>query len=123
MSGTSKAHSINKEPGVDKPDGKVIIFDTTLRDGEQSPGATMSLTEKIRMARQLDMLGVDIIEAGFAASSQGDMEAIRAIAGEVENARICSLARTVEKDIDSAAKALLGAKKSRIHVFVATSAL
>lgn len=102
---------------------RIIIFDTTLRDGEQSPGATMNLTEKIRMARQLDLLGVDIIEAGFAASSPGDFEAITTIAREVENARICSLARTVVSDIDKAAEALKDAKKSRIHIFLATSAL
>ena len=107
--------------GIDP--NRIIIFDTTLRDGEQSPGATMNLTEKIRMARQLDMLGVDVIEAGFAASSPGDFEAIATIAREVESASICSLARSVISDIDKAAEALKNAKKSRIHIFVATSAL
>lgn len=102
---------------------RIIIFDTTLRDGEQSPGATMSLAEKVRMARQLDRLGVDIIEAGFAASSPGDFEAITTIANEMENAAVCSLARSVLSDIDRAAEALRNAKKSRIHVFLATSAL
>ena len=102
---------------------RIIIFDTTLRDGEQSPGATMSLAEKIRMAQQLDLLGVDIMEAGFAASSPGDFEAISTIADEIEHASICSLARANIADIDRAAEALKRAKKSRIHVFIATSAL
>jgi 2-isopropylmalate synthase len=102
---------------------RIIIFDTTLRDGEQSPGATMNLAEKIRMAQQLDKLGVDIIEAGFAAASPGDFEAIASIAQEVENARICSLARTVISDIDRAAEALKNAKKFRIHTFLAVSPL
>ncbi len=102
---------------------RVLIFDTTLRDGEQSPGATMSLTEKIRIAQKLETLGVDIIEAGFAASSPGDFEAIASLSRELENARICSLARAVPGDIDKAAEALRQAKKSRIHVFLATSPL
>ena len=102
---------------------RVIIFDTTLRDGEQSPGATMSLAEKIRMAQQLELLGVDILEAGFAASSPGDFEAITTIAEELTHTRICSLARANIADIDRAAEALKRAKKSRIHVFIATSAL
>ncbi|MDR0827499.1 MAG: 2-isopropylmalate synthase [Desulfovibrio sp.] len=102
---------------------RIIIFDTTLRDGEQSPGATMNLSEKILMARQLDVLGVDIIEAGFAASSPGDFEAITSISREVENAVICSLSRASIKDIDRSAEALRHAKKSRIHTFIATSPL
>ncbi|GHV51083.1 2-isopropylmalate synthase [Deltaproteobacteria bacterium] len=102
---------------------RIIIFDTTLRDGEQSPGATMNLSEKIRIAQSLDSLGVDIIEAGFAAASPGDFEAVKTIAGAVENARICSLARINLADIDRAAEALKFAKKSRIHVFLATSDL
>lgn len=102
---------------------RIIIFDTTLRDGEQSPGATMSLSEKIHMARQLDLLGVDVIEAGFAASSPGDFEAIAAIAKEVENAAVCSLCRTVKNDIDRAAEALREARRSRLHIFLATSEL
>ena len=102
---------------------RIIIFDTTLRDGEQSPGATMNLSEKVSLARQLDLLGVDIIEAGFAASSQGDFEAISAIAGEMEKARVCSLARCLPADIDRAAEALRGAKHSRLHLFLATSPL
>jgi 2-isopropylmalate synthase len=99
----------------------IVIFDTTLRDGEQSPGATMNLSEKISMARQLDLLGVDIIEAGFAASSSGDFEAVAAVSREVERATVCSLARASIADIDRAAEALLHAKKKRIHTFLATS--
>jgi 2-isopropylmalate synthase len=100
---------------------RIIIFDTTLRDGEQSPGATMNLPEKINMARQLDLLGVDVIEAGFAASGPGDFEAVGAVGREVERATVCSLARTHIADIDRAAEALLHAKKKRIHTFIATS--
>lgn len=107
----------------DTDPNRIIVFDTTLRDGEQSPGATMSLTEKIRMAQKLDLLGVDILEAGFAASSPGDFEAISTVAREVENTRVCSLARAVIPDIDRAAEALKNAKKSRIHIFIATSEL
>jgi 2-isopropylmalate synthase len=102
---------------------KIVIFDTTLRDGEQSPGSTMSLAEKIRMAQQLELLGVDVLEAGFAASSPGDFEAITTIAGELEQTSVCSLARANPADIDRAAESLLRAKKSRIHVFIATSPL
>lgn len=102
---------------------RILIFDTTLRDGEQSPGATMNLKEKLSLARQLDQLGVDVIEAGFAASSPGDFEAIASIANEVEKARVCSLARCLHSDIDRAAEALAKAKQSRIHVFLATSPL
>ena len=102
---------------------RIIFFDTTLRDGEQSPGATMNLKEKVRVAQSLDSLGVDIIEAGFAAASSGDFEAVATVAQTVGNARVCSLARTVIADIDRAAEALKHAKKSRIHVFVATSPL
>ena len=100
---------------------KVIIFDTTLRDGEQSPGATLSVQEKLEVARQLAKLGVDIIEAGFPYSSPGDTEAVRLIAKEVEGPVICGLARTRREDIDKAAEALEPAKKKRIHIFIATS--
>ena len=102
---------------------RIIFFDTTLRDGEQSPGATMSLSEKIRMAQQLELLGVDIIEAGFAASSAGDFECVSTVAREISKSRIASLCRTVIADIDRAAEALRHAKKSRLHIFIATSAL
>ncbi len=102
---------------------KLIIFDTTLRDGEQSPGASMTKEEKIRIAKQLERLKVDVIEAGFAASSNGDFEAIRAIAQSVKDSRICSLARANDRDISRAAEALKPAGQFRIHTFIATSAL
>jgi 2-isopropylmalate synthase len=102
---------------------KLIIFDTTLRDGEQSPGASMTKDEKLRIARQLERLRVDVIEAGFAASSQGDFEAVRAIADHVRESTICSLARANDRDISRAAEALRGAARARIHTFIATSEL
>ena len=102
---------------------KLIIFDTTLRDGEQSPGASMTRDEKLRIARQLERLKVDVIEAGFAASSNGDFEAVRAIANEIKDCTICSLARANDRDIARAAEALKGARSARIHTFIATSAL
>jgi len=100
---------------------KVLIFDTTLRDGEQSPGATLHTDEKVEIAKQLARLGVDIIEAGFPASSPGDLEAVRRIAREVEGPTICGLARCVKSDIDAAWEAIKDAPKGRIHVFIATS--
>ncbi|MCZ6111488.1 2-isopropylmalate synthase [Campylobacter ureolyticus] len=100
---------------------KIIIFDTTLRDGEQSPGASMNTEEKLRLALQLEKLGVDVIEAGFAAASPGDYEAIEKIAQSVDNINVCSLARAVEKDIKAAGMAINSAKNKRIHTFVATS--
>ena len=102
---------------------KLIIFDTTLRDGEQSPGASMTKDEKLRIARQLERLRVDVIEAGFAASSNGDFEAVKAIADVIRESTICSLARANDRDIARAAEALKGAARSRIHTFIATSAL
>jgi len=99
----------------------VKIFDTTLRDGEQSPGASMTIEEKIKVARQLEKLRVDIIEAGFAAASPGDFEAINNIAKEVSESTVCSLARAVESDIKSAGEAIAPAKLKRIHTFIATS--
>ncbi|MDX1331246.1 MAG: 2-isopropylmalate synthase, partial [Burkholderiaceae bacterium] len=102
---------------------KLVIFDTTLRDGEQSPGASMTRDEKLRIARQLERLKVDVIEAGFAASSNGDFEAVKAIADAVKDSVICSLARANDRDITRAADALAGANASRIHTFIATSAL
>src|SRR5437588_3617952 len=99
----------------------IRIFDTTLRDGEQSPGASMNVEEKIMVAKQLARLGVDIIEAGFAFSSPGDFEAVRRIAQEVEGPTICSLARARPEDIDRAWEALKGAPKVRIHTFISTS--
>ena len=100
---------------------KIIIFDTTLRDGEQSPGASMNTDEKIHLALQLEKLGVDVIEAGFAAASPGDFDAIEKIASAVSKVRVCSLARALEKDIKAAGEAIKGAKLGRIHTFIATS--
>jgi 2-isopropylmalate synthase len=102
---------------------KLIIFDTTLRDGEQSPGASMTRDEKLRIARQLERLKVDVIEAGFAASSNGDFDAVQAIANAIKDSTICSLARANDRDISRAAEALQGARSARIHTFIATSAL
>ena len=100
---------------------KLYIFDTTLRDGEQSPGCSMNLAEKLEMARQLDRLGVDILEAGFPVASQGDYDAVLAIAEEIRRPTIAALARANEFDIDRAWAALKGAAKPRIHTFLATS--
>ena len=102
---------------------QLIIFDTTLRDGEQSPGASMTREEKIRIARQLERLRVDVIEAGFAAASQGDFESIQAISSVIKDATICSLSRANERDIGRAAEALASARRKRIHTFIATSPL
>ncbi|RQR76703.1 2-isopropylmalate synthase [Burkholderia sp. Bp9012] len=102
---------------------KLIIFDTTLRDGEQSPGASMTKEEKVRIAKHLERMKVDVIEAGFAASSNGDFDAIHTIAGLVKESTICSLARANDKDIQRAADALKPANSSRIHTFIATSPL
>lgn len=99
----------------------IKIFDTTLRDGEQSPGCSMNLSEKIEVARQLENLGVDIIEAGFAIASPGDAAAIAAIANTIKDSTVCSLARTMEKDIDAAYNAIKDAADPRIHTFIATS--
>ena len=102
---------------------KLIIFDTTLRDGEQSPGASMTRDEKLRIARQLERLKVDVIEAGFAASSNGDFDCVKSIANVIKDSTICSLARANDRDISRAAEALQGAANARIHIFLATSAL
>jgi 2-isopropylmalate synthase len=102
---------------------RLIIFDTTLRDGEQSPGASMTREEKLRIAKQLERLRVDVIEAGFAASSNGDFEAVRAIAQAVKDSTVCSLARANDRDISRAAEALAGCDNKRIHTFIATSPL
>lgn len=100
---------------------KIAIFDTTLRDGEQSPGCSMFLEEKLQLAEQLELLGVDIIEAGFPIASDGDFESVREIAKQCKSTRIAALARTVEADVVRAGEALKPAAKSRIHTFVATS--
>lgn len=101
----------------------IKIFDTTLRDGEQSPGCSMNLHEKLEMARQLERLRVDVIEAGFAIASPGDFESVRSIAETVKNSTVASLSRTTKKDIDSAWEAVKVANKPRIHTFLATSPL
>jgi len=100
---------------------QIIIFDTTLRDGEQSPGAAMTKEEKIRIARQLEKLGVNVIEAGFAAASPGDFDAIHEIAKIIKNSTVCSLARASENDVRRAGEAIKPAAKGRIHTFIATS--
>jgi 2-isopropylmalate synthase len=100
---------------------KLKIFDTTLRDGEQSPGAAMTREMKIRIARQLEKLGVDIIEAGFAAASPGDFEAVKAVAKIIKDSTVCSLARAIENDVRRAGEAIQPAKSGRIHTFIATS--
>ncbi|MBE3610421.1 2-isopropylmalate synthase [Campylobacter californiensis] len=100
---------------------KIIIFDTTLRDGEQSPGASMNTAEKLQIALQLERLGVDVMEAGFAAASPGDFDAVNQIAKQASNIRVCSLSRAVERDIKAAGEALAPAKYKRIHTFIATS--
>ncbi len=104
-------------------DQRVRIFDTTLRDGEQSPGASMNHAEKLEVARALAGLGVDIIEAGFPIASQGDFEAVRAIAAEVAGVTVCALARCNNRDIDRALEAIEHAQRPRVHVFLATSAI
>ena len=113
MSSTQQYREQSKE--------KLVIFDTTLRDGEQSPGASMTKDEKIRIAKALEKMRVDVIEAGFAISSQGDFEAVQAIANTITESRICSLSRAVRGDIERAAEALKGANAGRIHTFIATS--
>jgi 2-isopropylmalate synthase len=104
-----------------KASKRVYVFDTTLRDGEQSPGASMNLTEKLEAARALELLGVDIIEAGFPVTSPDDFDAVRAISRELRRPTVAGLARCVAKDIDRAAEALRDARKPRIHVFLGTS--
>ncbi|MDP3730251.1 MAG: 2-isopropylmalate synthase [Candidatus Omnitrophota bacterium] len=100
---------------------KIIIFDTTLRDGEQCPGASLNIDEKTEIAKQLAVLGVDVIEAGFPISSPGDFESVKRVAKEVKGPSICGLARAIEKDIDAAYDAVKYSKSPRIHVFLATS--
>src|SRR5215470_9784745 len=107
---------------ADSPD-RVIIFDTTLRDGEQAPGFSMDVTAKLALARTLDALGVDIIEAGFPIASAADAEAVRQVALELRRPVIAALARSRRQDIEEAARALAPAARSRIHTFLATSDL
>jgi 2-isopropylmalate synthase len=115
-----KQENVTETP-ADQPAGKIIIFDTTLRDGEQCPGASMNIEEKLQMARALTALNVDVIEAGFPIASPGDFEAVKAVAEQITGRIICGLARSLEKDILRAAEALAPAGRKRIHVFCATS--
>ncbi len=105
------------------PQDRIIIFDTTLRDGEQSPGASMTVAEKIRIAQVLEEMGVDVIEAGFAVASPGDFQAVSEIARKIKDSVVCSLARANRADIERAAEALEPAAQKRIHTFIATSPL
>ena len=107
---------------ISNPD-PVLIFDTTLRDGEQSPGCSMTQPEKLRVARALAELGVDVIEAGFPAASRGDFDSVGAVAREVQGPVVCALARCHDEDIELAARALAAAERKRLHVFLATSAI
>jgi 2-isopropylmalate synthase len=107
--------------GIKQKEGHVKIFDTTLRDGEQSPGYTMNIQEKLRVARQLEILGVDIIEAGFPVASKGDFSAVVEIAKTVKKSEVAGLARANKKDIDRAWEAVCVAEKPRIHTFISTS--
>jgi len=102
---------------------RVVIFDTTLRDGEQSPGASMNLDEKIRIATVLEEMGVDVIEAGFPIASEGDFEAVSEIAKIVKNSTVCGLARATKGDIERCAEAIKAAPRNRIHTFISTSPL
>ena len=99
----------------------IKIFDSTLRDGEQAPGYSMNLKEKISIARQLELLGIDVIEAGFAVSSPGDFASIKAIAGEIKDSSVASLSRAVIKDIEYSWTAVKEAKNPNLHIFIATS--
>ena len=100
---------------------KLVIFDTTLRDGEQSPGASMTKDEKVRIAKALEKLRVDVIEAGFPVASQGDFDAVAAVARAIKDSTVCGLARALQADIDRAGEALKAANSGRIHTFIATS--
>src|SRR5882724_1099108 len=111
------------EPQPQRDQNRVVIFDTTLRDGEQCPGATMTFEEKLEVADLLDAMGVDIIEAGFPIASQGDFEAVSEIARRVKNAVVAGLARAISADISRAGEAVKHAKRPRIHTFVSTSAI
>src|SRR5208283_3916109 len=109
-------------PPIQPPqDNQVFFFDTTLRDGEQSPGCTMHHDEKLRLAHQIAALGVDILEAGFAIASEGDSASIRAIAREIRGPIIASLARCKREDIEAAARSVEPAARARIHTFLSTS--
>src|SRR5215467_2378583 len=100
---------------------RVVIFDTTMRDGEQSPGASMSLDEKLELAKILEEMGVDVIEAGFPIASNGDFEAVHRIAEIVSESTVCGLARATAKDIERCGEAIRPARRGRIHTFISTS--
>ncbi len=119
MTTASKANAANKSGAA--ASGHVVIFDTTLRDGEQCPGATMTFEEKLQVAHLLDEMGVDIIEAGFPIASDGDFEAVAEIARQVKKATVAGLARAIDKDIDRCGEAVKFARRGRIHTFVSTS--
>ncbi|MCZ6721067.1 MAG: 2-isopropylmalate synthase, partial [Proteobacteria bacterium] len=102
---------------------RVTIFDTTLRDGEQSPGASMNIEEKLRIAEALERMGVDVIEAGFPIASNGDFEAVHAVSKQTRESVVCGLARSARMDIERAAEALEPARRKRIHTFISTSPL
>ena len=102
-------------------DDRLIVFDTTLRDGEQSPGCSMTLEEKVRIAKMLEKMRVDVIEAGFPAASPGDFASVQAVAKAVQGSTICGLARAMERDIERVAEAIKPAASGRIHTFLATS--
>src|ERR1700753_4406315 len=108
-------------PPAPSDQDRVVIFDTTLRDGEQCPGATMTHDEKLEVAELLDTMGVDIIEAGFPIASEGDFAAVQEIAKRSKNAVICGLSRAAFKDIDRCAEAIKPAQRKRIHTFLSTS--
>src|SRR5215469_15802441 len=120
MSAQGKSEPGKAEPPKSEKD-RVIIFDTTLRDGEQCPGATMTHEEKLEVAALLDEMGVDVIEAGFPIASDGDFAAVNEIAKRTKNAVVCGLARAAFKDIDRCAEAIRPAERSRIHTFLSTS--
>src|ERR671915_1565884 len=118
---SSRADEREQDDDVDRDEqNRVKIFDTTLRDGEQSPGISLNRHEKLEIAHQLARLGVDIIEAGFPITSPGDFEAVQAIAREVQGPVICGLARTSKQDIDAAWSAVKDSERPRIHTFIAT---
>ncbi len=104
-------------------ENRIVIFDTTMRDGEQSPGASMSLDEKLRIADLLERMGVDVIEAGFPIASNGDFAAVNEVSKLITGSTVCGLARASHRDIDRAAEALEPAARKRIHTFISTSAL
>src|SRR3989454_9070287 len=118
--------NLNPQPGATRMDAnetadRVLVFDTTLRDGEQAPGASMNLSQKLQVARALASLGVDVMEAGFPVASPGDFQAVEAIARQIDGPVICALARANRPDIDAALKALAPAPRHRVQVFLATN--